>query len=37
MGFLNGANGSIVYNASKAYVNYFTTAMAFELRDKIDI
>jgi 17beta-estradiol 17-dehydrogenase / very-long-chain 3-oxoacyl-CoA reductase len=37
IGYLNGCAGAVVYCASKGYVNYFTQAVAFELRDKLDV
>ena len=36
MGYFPAA-GSAVYSASKAFVNYFTEAIAYELKDRIDV
>ena len=37
MGYFNGCSCCAVYCATKAYVNYFTMATAFELRGQIDV
>ena len=37
MAYLQGSAGGAVYAASKGYVTSFTTATAFELRDKLDM
>ena len=37
MGYLQGSKYAAVYSSSKSYVTYYTTALAYELRDKLDI
>jgi short-subunit dehydrogenase len=37
MGYLQGSKGAAVYSSSKSFVTYYTTALGWELRDKLDV
>lgn len=37
MGYLQGSKGAAVYSSTKSFVTYYTTALGWELRDKLDV